>query len=817
MDRIKGRLDRLKSLSFSDGSSYGELFAEAPQLRRLESNQGFASEFPWAQLIYFKSSFNTFSEFTRILPQLVNIVECHIIGWDEEEDDTVTHDTITLLALQKLYLDGMPLPPSLIMPRLTHIRAGLQYLDILPHVVSRSGCDLQSVALRASLESTTLVSLSALRYCPTIRDLEISNAGDINALCAALTVRHDALIWLPELNDIKFILNAEVQGLAPGPASGFAHLNLEALVVMLKSRWNIEGCARICHVHIDASWLVELQYIEALLTRLVEFDDGELSLWLTDEPSWDVGAPTVPVPASLRFSETYIEKKAYEFHDFTGTSVHCRNFLGRPTAPTTLTRRTQATTWGASPRFLLLPAPTSTSTSPLALAHTRTNSSSLTTAPYSRGHRPSSSSSTLFSLTRKKSSASLRSPYDGTPGGSSISLASISHPLPHPLLKTEFSALPRGGLTPEQLKAISGTREGGVGRFGVPFGEAAVRYAAASANASRVDLGEDLPPGWEDVAGSSGVGEGSGEQRILDPAQIPVSPSPTAEHRAGDALATPDPHDALSTPASHGALASPDPRDALSTPDSRRSDVQSHFPRLTVRIHAGESPLLTFFLSLRLVSRPTPLAPSESAPCPHMLRSAAADRERRLAAEAYALAESQYASISRAPAREPRMCSVPPKKKRNHCTHRTEKSARQHVKARKGVLESVTRGKSATATFFDADSALARTSARPRSGGTPPRVGLEHPRRSAAALARNASRTRLESRAQSLRTPRTFDSLHASPARGAASLWLARWHAAHGVFGLARSKPRARRLQLFAVSSLCTRVAPRRAVPTRAH
>ncbi|KAJ7218724.1 hypothetical protein C8J57DRAFT_1705002 [Mycena rebaudengoi] len=144
---------------------------------------------------------------------------------------------------------------------------------------------------------------------------------------------------------------------------------------------------------------------------------------------------------------------------------------------------------------------TSTSTSPLALAHARTNSSSLTTAPYTRGHRPSTSS-TLFSLARKKSSAS---PYDGTPGGSAISLASISHPLPHPLLKTEFSALPRGGSTPEQLKAISGTREGGVGRFGVPFGEVAVRYAA-SANASRVDLGEDLPPGWEDVVGSSGVG-----------------------------------------------------------------------------------------------------------------------------------------------------------------------------------------------------------------------------------------------------------------------------------------------------------------------
>ncbi|KAJ7218715.1 hypothetical protein C8J57DRAFT_273803 [Mycena rebaudengoi] len=303
MDRIKGRLDNLKSLSFFDSPPHGELFADAPQLRRLISTEAFASDFPWTQLTYLDSILNTFSEFTRILPQLVNIVECHIIGRGWEEDDTVTHDTITLPALQKLYLDGMPLPPSLITPWLTHITMSLQYLDTLPHVVSRSGCDLQSVVLLPPLRSATLVSFSALRYCPTIRDLEISNDGDINALCATLTVRHDAPIWLPELKDIKFILDAEPPGLAPGLASGFADLNLETLVVMLKSRWNIEGCARICHVHIETWWLVELQYIEALLTRLVDFDDGELSLWLTDEPSWDgLGAVPVPVSRRLRWS-----------------------------------------------------------------------------------------------------------------------------------------------------------------------------------------------------------------------------------------------------------------------------------------------------------------------------------------------------------------------------------------------------------------------------------------------------------------------------------------------------------------------------------
>ncbi|KAJ7218756.1 hypothetical protein C8J57DRAFT_1482786 [Mycena rebaudengoi] len=196
----------------------------------------------------------------------------------------------------------MPLPSSLITPRLTHITMGLPYLDTLPHVVSRSGCDLQSVVLLPPLGFATHVSFSALRYCPTIRNLEISSHGGINTLCATLTVQHDTPIWLPELNNIKFILNTNTPGLAPGSALDFTPLNLETFMVMLKSRWNVAGCARICHVHIEARWHnIELQYIEALLSRLVEFDDGELSLWLTDltplKPSWEYpGSPyTAPV------------------------------------------------------------------------------------------------------------------------------------------------------------------------------------------------------------------------------------------------------------------------------------------------------------------------------------------------------------------------------------------------------------------------------------------------------------------------------------------------------------------------------------------
>ncbi|KAJ6588393.1 hypothetical protein B0H19DRAFT_1248062 [Mycena capillaripes] len=151
-------------------------------------------------------------------------------------------------------------------------------------------------------------------------------------------------------------------------------------------------------------------------------------------------------------------------------------------------------------------------TTRLSLTHTRTRSTTAPSpSPTPTRHRASTSTSTLFSLGRKKSSASLSANNLTSP--SLISLASISHPLPHTLFKTEFSALPKSGLTAEQLSLISGTKEGGLGRFGVPWGEAAVAYAHASASTSRVALGEDgeaPPPGWAEVSGS-GLPSGSGE------------------------------------------------------------------------------------------------------------------------------------------------------------------------------------------------------------------------------------------------------------------------------------------------------------------
>ncbi|KAJ7164931.1 hypothetical protein C8R46DRAFT_301000 [Mycena filopes] len=193
----------------------------------------------------------------------------------------------------------------------------------------------------------------------------------------------------------------------------------------------------------------------------------------------------------------------------------------------------------------------------LSLTHTRTRSTT-TDAPVTR-HRASTSTSTLFSLTRKKSTASLSANNLTSP--SLISLASISHPLPHTLHKTEFSALPKGGLTAEQLSLISGTKEGGLGRFGVPWGEAAVAYA--SANTSRVALGEDgeaPPPGWEEVSGlPEASGSGSGTQ------EVEASASGTQEQEA-EASGSSDHEE--ETPSS-------DPQPAATTTHLLRSDSRA--------------------------------------------------------------------------------------------------------------------------------------------------------------------------------------------------------------------------------------------------
>ncbi|KAF5339025.1 hypothetical protein D9758_014123 [Tetrapyrgos nigripes] len=103
------------------------------------------------------------------------------------------------------------------------------------------------------------------------------------------------------------------------------------------------------------------------------------------------------------------------------------------------------------------------------------------------GHRPSQSNGSLLSLVRKKSNATLNSNHLNSP--SMISLNSISAPLTHTLMRTEFT-YPKSGPTPEQLKLIS-SRDS-FARFGMPYGEDAIAYASSS----RADL-NDPPPEFE--------------------------------------------------------------------------------------------------------------------------------------------------------------------------------------------------------------------------------------------------------------------------------------------------------------------------------
>ncbi|KAJ7063643.1 hypothetical protein C8F01DRAFT_1133785 [Mycena amicta] len=199
------------------------------------------------------------------------------------------------------------------------------------------------------------------------------------------------------------------------------------------------------------------------------------------------------------------------------------------------------------------PSTPGTSTSNLALTHTRTRSTtggghspspSPSPLPSGSRHRSSTSTSTLFSLGRKKSSQSLSANNLTSP--SLISLSSISAPLPHTLYKTEFTSLPKAGLTPEQFKLISGSKDGGLNRFGVPFGDVAVAYAQASANASRVALDEmesaGPPPGWEEsAAGPSGENQPEEDDTETAAAQLEVvltAPSRSESRASGVSMQT---------------------------------------------------------------------------------------------------------------------------------------------------------------------------------------------------------------------------------------------------------------------------------------
>jgi hypothetical protein len=80
---------------------------------------------------------------------------------------------------------------------------------------------------------------------------------------------------------------------------------------------------------------------------------------------------------------------------------------------------------------------------------------------------------------------------------STLSISSISAPLTHTAVRTDF-VYPRSGPTPEQLKLISSVES--VSKFGVPYGPDAVAYASASL----VNL-HGPPPGFEEHPSLDGL------------------------------------------------------------------------------------------------------------------------------------------------------------------------------------------------------------------------------------------------------------------------------------------------------------------------
>lgn len=207
--------------------------------------------------------------------------------------------------------------------------------------------------------------------------------------------------------------------------------------------------------------------------------------------------------------------------------------------------------------------------------------------PTTSRHRtnPSSTSSFFRGLSRQKSQSTMHS---GNGSGhlnspSMISLNSISSPLTHTAVRTEF-AYPKSGPTPEQLKIIS-SRES-IARFGVPYGADAIAYASSS----RLDLSS--PPPNFDAAFHSGspLGHRNASSTSLHArsesggnGRRPASPSPLAQVSSrGDGSASlgqtasraMEPRDSSPPPSSPGTKPAAHPLSA--TPEQSIASKRPH-------------------------------------------------------------------------------------------------------------------------------------------------------------------------------------------------------------------------------------------------
>ena len=175
-------------------------------------------------------------------------------------------------------------------------------------------------------------------------------------------------------------------------------------------------------------------------------------------------------------------------------------------------------------------APEHRRTETVSTSNTHNSSASTTPSRIISNHRvtPSTGSAVTASMfrtiSRQRSNHTLNSSVRlNSP--SLISLNSISSPLPHTLIRTEFT-YPKSGPTPEQLKFIS-SREN-LSRFAVPYGPDAIAFAASS---SRQDL-EPPPPDFETSSSLvrprlDSLGN-AGRPSISEP--VPT----TTDHQSGD-------------------------------------------------------------------------------------------------------------------------------------------------------------------------------------------------------------------------------------------------------------------------------------------
>ncbi len=221
-------------------------------------------------------------------------------------------------------------------------------------------------------------------------------------------------------------------------------------------------------------------------------------------------------------------------------------------------------------------------------------------------HRPSfSGSGSVFPAISRSRSRLFDQPNLTSP--SMISLNSISAPLSHTLVRTEFT-YPRSGPTPDQLRLIS-SRES-FARFGVPYGEDAIAFAAS---ASRMDLSIP-PPDFEEVDHLSGAQSradlGDTVEEVSSTTEHEISEeSQTSSHEDGaDSVGATSPPPNTTSDSEIPVITTAVPEEMEEASDSALSESPvdvSHPPGLSVKsnLSSSKSPLSQSSLPVRAESR----------------------------------------------------------------------------------------------------------------------------------------------------------------------------------------------------------------------